>query len=44
MIALGLSLGDRACIALATDRNIPAMTADRDWAGLAVDVSISLIR
>lgn len=28
---LGLSLGDRACMALAQSRNAPAVTADRVW-------------
>jgi ribonuclease VapC len=27
----GLSLGDRACLALAQQRDLPAMTADRAW-------------
>lgn len=29
--SLGLSLGDRACLALAQIRNAPAVTADRIW-------------
>ena len=29
--SLGLSLGDRACMALAQSRNVPAVTADRVW-------------
>ena len=41
---LGLSLGDRACIALAMDRRIVAMTADREWAALGDVAGISLIR
>ncbi len=32
--AAGLSLGDRACLALAAKRNLPAMTADRAWGKL----------
>jgi len=40
----GLSLGDRACLALAASRNIPALTADRAWAGLDIGVAIRLIR
>lgn len=40
----GLSLGDCACLALARARGIPAMTADRAWAKLAVGVEIELIR
>lgn len=30
--SLGLSLGDRACLALSIKLNVPAVTADRDWA------------
>jgi PIN domain nuclease of toxin-antitoxin system len=33
--AAGLSLGDRACLALAMELNAPALTADRSWAGVA---------
>jgi len=40
----GLSLGDRACLALAVSRGIPALTADRSWAGLDLDIAIRLIR
>lgn len=42
--ALGLSLGDRACLALAAERDIAAMTADRVWTNLDIDVAIRLIR
>ncbi|MFN8608158.1 MAG: type II toxin-antitoxin system VapC family toxin [Vulcanimicrobiota bacterium] len=39
--ALGLSLGDRACLALAVARRIPAVTADRVWSQLSgVDVEV----
>ncbi|MDE2007989.1 MAG: type II toxin-antitoxin system VapC family toxin [Rhodospirillales bacterium] len=34
--AAGLSLGDRACLALAARLGAPALTADRGWQGLAV--------
>jgi PIN domain nuclease of toxin-antitoxin system len=27
----GLSLGDRACLSLAIKRNLPAVTADKEW-------------
>jgi PIN domain nuclease of toxin-antitoxin system len=40
----GLSLGDRACLALARERNLPALTADRRWRGLDVGVDIRFIR
>lgn len=31
----GLSIGDRACLALARQRNAPALTADRAWSRLS---------
>ncbi len=42
--ALGLSLGDRACLALALARDIPAITADRVWIQLQIGVTVQLIR
>jgi PIN domain nuclease of toxin-antitoxin system len=42
--ATGLSLGDRACLALAKVRSLPAVTADRSWSGIDVGVQIQLIR
>jgi PIN domain nuclease of toxin-antitoxin system len=41
---LGLSLGDRACLALAKIKNVPAITADRSWSKLDIDVEIRLVR
>ena len=41
---LGLSLGDRACLALAIARDVPALTADRSWEGLEVGVEIRVVR
>lgn len=40
----GLSLGDRACLALARREGSPVLTADRQWDGLDVGVDIRLIR
>lgn len=40
----GLSLADRACLALAMDRGLPVMTADRAWAGLGLDLEVDVIR
>jgi len=40
----GLSLGDRACLALAEREHVPVLTADRAWAGLAIGIDIRLIR
>lgn len=41
----GLSLADRACLALADRLDVPVLTADREWAGLAeVSVGVKLIR
>jgi len=42
--AYGLSLADCACLALARARRLPAVTADRAWADLAIDVEVVLIR
>jgi PIN domain nuclease of toxin-antitoxin system len=40
----GLSLGDRACLALARLRRLPAVTADRAWANLDLDIAVEVIR
>jgi PIN domain nuclease of toxin-antitoxin system len=42
--SLGLSLGDRTCLALAARLAVPAVTADRAWAELAVGIEIIPIR
>lgn len=40
----GLSLGDRACLALAFERQLPILTADRRMAEADLDLDIRLIR
>lgn len=40
----GLSLADRACLALAIEHQSPVMTADRTWSRLDLAVDIRLVR
>ena len=40
----GLSLGDRACLALAEREGLPTLTADRRWTELDIGVAVELIR
>ncbi len=40
----GLSLADRACLALAMERQAPVLTADRAWGELELNVEIRLVR
>jgi len=40
----GLSLGDRFCLALAQETNLPVLTADRAWLDLDLDIEVTLIR
>jgi PIN domain nuclease of toxin-antitoxin system len=40
----GLSLGDRACLALARRRDLSAVTADRAWAKLDLGIPIEVVR
>jgi len=42
--SLGLSLGDRACLALGIALKAPIYTADRAWKDLRLTVSIHVIR
>jgi PIN domain nuclease of toxin-antitoxin system len=40
----GLSLGDRACLALAVELGVPALTADRRWTHVRTKAKVELIR
>lgn len=41
---LSLSLGDRACMTLATCLGLPILTADRAWAEIKLPVEVRVIR
>ena len=41
---LGLSLGDRACLALAVETGLPVVTADRAWAQLDLGIQVTVVR
>jgi ribonuclease VapC len=40
----GLSLGDRCCLALAQNRDLPVFTTDRQWANLSLSIQIHVLR
>ena len=40
----GLSLGDRACLALAARERLPAVTTDQQWVGIDLGVEVRLVR
>jgi PIN domain nuclease of toxin-antitoxin system len=40
----GLSLGDRACLSLAVELELPAVTADRRWAAIEVPIPVRVVR
>ena len=42
--ALGLSLGDRACLALGMMLKAPVYTADQAWKGLPLGIKIHVVR
>jgi len=44
LFSQSLSLGDRACLALAKTRGATAWTADRIWTQFKLDVPVELIR
>ncbi|MEO0983689.1 MAG: type II toxin-antitoxin system VapC family toxin [Pseudomonadota bacterium] len=41
--AAGLSLGDRACLALAMSLGLPAITADRAWLDIADTIGVEIV-
>lgn len=41
---LGLSLGDRACLALAQREGLPVVTTDRNWTKLTLGIEIKVVR
>lgn len=41
---LGLSLGDRACLAVGLADDLPVLTADRNWTSLKTDVRVNTLR
>ena len=42
--SLGLSLGDRACLALGRLHRLPVLTTDRAWRSLHLSIKIEVIR
>jgi PIN domain nuclease of toxin-antitoxin system len=40
----GLSLGDRTCLSLGLDLDVPVLTTDRAWASLNLSVSVHVVR
>ena len=42
--SLGLSLGDRACLALGLRSGLTVVTADRSWKNLRLGVKVQVIR
>lgn len=42
--SLGLSFGDRACLALGLQLGMPVMTTDKRWKELSVGVEVRVIR
>jgi len=41
---LGLSLGDRTCLALGEFLRLPVMTADRAWGELDMEIEVQIVR
>ena len=41
---LGLSIGDRACLALAAHLKVPVLTADQTWSKVKTRVTVHVVR
>ena len=41
--SLGLSLGDRACLALGMAERVPIITTDRAWAAVSLDAAVRIV-
>ncbi len=41
---LGLSLGDRACLALGQRLSLPVLTTDRRWKAVRIGVKVRVVR
>ncbi|NET58760.1 MAG: type II toxin-antitoxin system VapC family toxin [Symploca sp. SIO2E6] len=42
--SIGLSLGDRVCLALGISLNLPVLTTDRLWSSLRLEVEVRVVR
>jgi PIN domain nuclease of toxin-antitoxin system len=42
--SMGLSLGDRICLALGLQLNLPVLTTDRAWEKVSLSIEVRLIR
>jgi PIN domain nuclease of toxin-antitoxin system len=42
--SIGLSFGDRACLALGISLNQPVLTTDRLWSNLSIGVEVRVVR
>jgi PIN domain nuclease of toxin-antitoxin system len=42
--SIGLSLGDRACLALGISLNLPVITTDRLWSSLNLEIEVRVLR
>jgi PIN domain nuclease of toxin-antitoxin system len=42
--SIGLSFGDRACLALGITLNLPVITTDRLWSSLNLEIEVQVLR